>query len=173
MKKEDKAILIQQLQETVGQYAHFYVTDTSGLNAEKTHELRKACFNKGVKLVVVKNTLFQKALEGLDGDYSQIYDALKGSTSIMFSDNGNAPARLIKELQKDKTNKGKPALKAAYVYESFYDASQLEALTALKSKEELLAEIIGLLQSPMQNVLGALQSGGNTIHGVLKTLGER
>ena len=117
--------------------------------------------------------MFQKALEGLDGDYSQIYDALKGSTSIMFSDNGNAPARLIKELQKDKTNNGKPALKAAYVYESFYDASQLEALTALKSKEELLAEIIGLLQSPMQNVLGALQSGGNTIHGVLKTLGER
>ncbi|MBO7161016.1 MAG: 50S ribosomal protein L10 [Paludibacteraceae bacterium] len=173
MKKEDKAILIEQLQDTVKKYAHFYVADTSGLNAERTHALRKACFEKGVKLMVVKNTLFQKALEGLEGDYSQLFTSLKGSTSIMFSDNGNAPARLIKELQKDKANNGKPELKAAYVYESYYDASQLEALTALKSKEELLAEIIGLLQSPMQNVLSALQSGGNTIHGVLKTLGER
>ena len=173
MKKEDKAILIEQLQDTVKKYAHFYVADTSGLNAERTHALRKACFEKGVKLMVVKNTLFQKALEGLEGDYSQLFTSLKGSTSIMFSDNGNAPARLIKELQKDKSNNGKPELKAAWVYESYYDASQLEALTALKSKEELLAEIIGLLQSPMQNVLSALQSGGNTIHGVLKTLGER
>ena len=173
MKKEDKAILIQQLQDTIQQYAHFYVADTSGLDAEKTHALRKACFEKGVKLMVVKNTLFQKALESLDVDFSEIYGTLSGSTSIMFSNNGNAPARLIKELQKDKSNNGKPELKAAYVYESYYDASQLEALTALKSKEELLAEIIGLLQSPMQNVLGALQSGGNTIHGVLKTLGER
>ena len=174
MKKEDKAILIKQLQDTINQYAHFYVTDTSGLNAEKTHELRKACFNKGVKLVVVKNTLFQKALESLEGDYSEIYNVLSGSTSIMFSNNGNAPARLIKELSKDKANNGKPVLKAAYVYESLYvGADQLDALVALKSKEELLGEIIGLLQSPMQNVLSALQSGGNTIHGVLKTLGER
>lgn len=174
MKKEDKANVIDLIKETIGQYDHFYVTDTSELNAERTHLLRKACFEKDVKLMVVKNTLFQKALESLEGDYSEIYNVLSGSTSIMFSNNGNAPARLIKELSKDKANNGKPILKAAYVYESLYvGADQLDALVALKSKEELLGEIIGLLQSPMQNVLSALQSGGNTIHGVLKTLGER
>ena len=174
MKKEDKVQVISQLQSLLGEYSNFYVTDSSELNAERTHLLRKACFEKEVKLVVVKNNLFKKALEAKGGEYGEILDSLKGSTSIMFSNSVNAPARLIKELQKDKANNGKPALKAAYVQECvYYGADQLDALIALKSKEELLGEIIGLLQSPMQSVMSALQSGGNTIHGVLKTLGER
>ena len=174
MKKEDKAQVISQLQSLLDQYSNFYVTDSSELNAERTHLLRKACFDKEVKMVVVKNNLFQKALEAKGGAYCDIISSLKGSTSIMFSNSVNAPARLIKDLQKDKANNGKPALKAAYVQDCIYmGADQLDALIALKSREELLGEIIGLLQSPVQNVLSALQSGGNTIHGVLKTLGER
>lgn len=173
MKKEDKAQLISSLQELLKQYPNFYITDCEGLNAEKTHLLRKACFDKGVKLVVVKNTLFEKALQGLGGNYDELFGALKGNTAIMFSESVNAPAQLIKELAKDKTNNGKPALKGAYVQECVYGADQLDTLVAIKSKEELLGEIIGLLQSPMQNVLSALQSGGNTIHGVLKTLEAR
>lgn len=174
MKKEDKSALISELKETIQAYNHFYVTDASGLDAERTFKLRKSCFQQDVKLVVVKNTLFKKALEELDGDFSSLDSTLKGSTAIMFCNNGNAPARLIKEMQKDKANNGKPELKAAYVQECFYfGADQLETLISLKTKEQLLGEIIGMLQSPMQNVISALQSGGNTIHGVLKTLGER
>lgn len=174
MKKEDKSVVIKQLQDALSEYSHFYITDIAGLNAERTYNLRKSCFEQGVKLVVVKNTLFQKALENSGVDYSPLFEVLKGNTSIMFSNNGNAPARLIKTLKKDKANNDKPALKAAYVQECFYmGENQLDTLVSLKSKEELLGEIIGMLQSPMQNVLSALQSGGNTIHGVLKTLGER
>ena len=174
MRKEDKSALVSTLKETVSQYSHFYVTDASGLNAERTSLLRRNCAKNEVKLMVVKNTLFKKALEELEGDYSQLNDTLKGSTAIMFCNNANAPARLIKDMQKDKANGGKPELKAAYVQECFYiGADQLDALIAVQSKEQLLGEIIGMLQSPMQNVLSALQSGGNTIHGVLKTLGER
>ncbi|MCQ2351618.1 MAG: 50S ribosomal protein L10 [Paludibacteraceae bacterium] len=172
MKKEDKAALISTLKETISSYSHFYITDASGLNAEQTFKLRQNCFKSDIKLMVVKNTLFQKALEELECDYSSLFDTLKGSTAIMFCNNGNAPARLIKDMK--KTLNDKPELKAAYVQECFYiGANQLDTLIALKSKEELLGEIIGMLQSPMQNVLSALQSGGNTIHGVLKTLGER
>lgn len=174
MRKEDKSALISTLKEVISSYNHFYVTDASGLNAEQTFNLRKKCFQADIKLMVVKNTLFKKALEEMGGDYSPLNDTLKGSTAIMFCNNGNAPANLIKEMQKDKSTNGKPELKAAYVQECFYvGADQLETLAALKSKEQLLGEIIGMLQSPMQNVISALQSGGNTIHGVLKTLGER
>ena len=173
MKKEDKANVVNDLQEILKQYPNFYVTDIFGFNAEQTFKLRKACFEKNVKLVVVKNTLFRKALESLGNQYEGVYDSLKGSSAIMFSESVNAPAQLIKALQSDKANNDKPALKAAYVQECVYGADQLNALVALKSKEELLADIIALLQSPMRNVLGALQSGGDTIHGVLKTLEAR
>lgn len=174
MKKEDKSKVISQLKDALGQYSHFYVTDTSGLNAERTYVLRKNCFQQDVKLVVVKNTLFQKALEATGADYTPLFDVLKGSTSIMFSNNSNAPASLIKQMKKDKANNDKPVLKAAYVQECFYfGENQLDTLVSLKSKEQLLGDIIGMLQSPMQNVLSALQSGGNTIQSVLKTLGEK
>jgi len=174
MKKEDKSALVSSLKEIISSYNHFYITDASGLDAEQTFNLRKKCFKSDIKLMVVKNTLFKKALEELESDFTPLNDTLKGSTAIMFCNNGNAPASLIKDMQKDKASNGKPELKAAYVQECFYvGANQLDTLIALKSKEQLLGEIIGMLQSPMQNVLASLQSGGNTIHGVLKTLGER
>ena len=173
MKKEDKGLIIQELQTTLGQYSHFYLADIGGLNAAQTSELRRTCYKQDIKLLVVKNTLLQKALENLDTDFSEIYGSLKGETSMMLSNTGNAPAKLIKEFSKSNKNK-KPLLKAAYVEESFYiGENQLESLVSIKSKNELLGELIGLLQSPAKNVVSALQSGGNTIHGVLKTLGER
>ena len=173
MKKEDKGLIIQELQTTLGQYSHFYLADIGGLNAAQTSELRRTCYKQDIKLLVVKNTLLQKALENLDTDFSEIYGSLKGETSMMLSNTGNAPAKLIKEFSKSNKSK-KPLLKAAYVEESFYiGENQLEALASIKSKNELLGELIGLLQSPAKNVVSALQSGGNTIHGVLKTLGER
>ncbi len=175
MKKEDKNAIIADLQEKVGQYAHFYLTSIEGLNAEKTSELRRQCFKNDIKLIVAKNTLLKKALEARGID-AQLFEALKGNTALMLSNTGNAPAKLIKEiLKKEKNKEGvKPELKAAYVEESVYMGAQnLDLLAAIKSKNELIADVVALLQSPMKNVLGALQSGGNTIHGVLKTLGER
>ena len=173
MKKEDKGLIIKELQTTLGQYSHFYLADIGGLNATQTSELRRTCYKQDIKLLVVKNTLLQKALENLDTDFSEIYGSLKGETSMMLSNTGSAPAKLIKEFSKSNKNK-KPLLKAAYVEESFYiGENQLESLVSIKSKNELLGELIGLLQSPAKNVVSALQSGGNTIHGVLKTLGER
>ncbi len=170
MRKEDKSTAIEQITETINQYPHFYLIDMTAMNAASTSALRRKCFEQGIKLLVVKNTLLQKALEGLDGDYSPLYGTLKGSTSLMFSETANAPAKLIKEVAKD----GIPGLKAAYAEESFYvGAEQLDALVSIKSKNEVIADVIALLQSPAKNVISALQSGGNTIHGVLKTLGER
>jgi len=173
MKKEDKSAIIEKIQQTIGEYSHFYLADSQGLNAENTSKLRKACYKKNIKLMVVKNTLLHQALEKCETDYSQLYDSLKGATALMLSNTGNEPARLIKDFS--KTNKQeKPALKAAYVEESFYiGANQLEALVNIKSKNELIADIIALLQSPAKNVVSALQSGGTIIHGVLKTLAER
>ncbi len=171
MKKEDKSAIIEQIKATIGEYSHFYLADVAGLNAEQTSNLRKQCFKEQIKLMVVKNTLLEKALEGLDTDFSPLYDVLSGSTSIMLSNTGNVPAKLIKEFG---ATAGKPALKAAYVEESFYiGADQLEALINIKSKNELIGEIIGLLQSPAKNVVSALQSGGSKLHGVLQTLSER
>ena len=173
MKKEDKSAVIEQLQDILGQYAHFYLTDIGGLNAARTSELRRLCFNRGVKLVVVKNTLLRKALEAKSAGYAPLFDSLKGETALMLSNTGNAPAKLIKEfVGKDKESK--PYLKAAYVEETvFIGANQLEVLSQLKSKNELIADVIALLESPAKNVISALQSSGQTIHGLLKTLEER
>jgi len=171
MRKEDKTVSIEQIAATVKEYGHFYLTSTASMNAEKTSELRRECFKQDIKLLVVKNTLLKKALDSLDTDFSPLYGSLKGSTSIMFTNVANAPAKLIKEFKKGSDV---PALKAAYAEESFYiGENQLEALITIKSKNELIGEVIGLLQSPAKNVISALQSGGSTIHGILKTLSEK
>lgn len=175
MKKEDKTAIIALLGEQLEQYTHFYITNIEGLNAEKTSALRRECFKKDVKLLVAKNTLLQKALEAKGIDEA-IFAALKGNTALMLSNTGNAPAKLIKEFTKKEKNKeeAKPQLKAAYVEETVYVGAQnLEFLSTIKSKNELIADLVALLQSPAKNVVSALQSGGTTIHGVLKTLGER
>ena len=170
MKKEDKEILIAKLGEQINEYPHFYLVDVHGLNAEATSNLRRKCFGAGIKMVVVKNTLLQKALEKSEVDYSPLFDSLKGSTAVFFTQVANAPAKLLKEVGKD----GVPGLKAAYAEEGFYvGANQLDALCSIKSKNEVIADVVALLQSPAKNVISALQSGGQTIHGVLKTLGER
>jgi len=171
MKSSEKQVIINNLQEQIDSYNHFYLADISGLNAEDTSDLRRQCFKQEVKLVVVKNTLLRKALESSEKNAEELYDALKGNTSVMFTENGNVPAKLIKDFSKKHK---KPVLKAAYVEESIYvGADQLEALIAVKSKNELIADVVALLQSPMQTVLGQLQSGGNIIHGVLDTLKEK
>ena len=170
MRKEDEAVIIEKLGETLKEYAHFYLVDVTGMNAASTSDLRRKCFGAGIKMLVVKNTLLHKAFEAADVDYSPLYDCLKGTTAVFFCNTANVPAKLIKETGKS----GIPALKAAYAEEGFYvGANQLDALCAIKSKTELLAEVVALLQSPAKNVISALQSGGQTIHGVLKTLGER
>ena len=172
MRKEDKGLIIAQLGEMLKQYPHFYIVDVEGMNAGQTSTLRRMCFKNNLKMVVVKNTLLQKALETLEGDYSPLYGSLKGTTALFFCQTANVPARLLKEYADKKAEA--PALKAAYAEEGFYvGADQLAALTSIKSKNEVIAEIVALLQSPVKNVVSALQSGGNTIHGVLKTLGER
>ena len=170
MKKEDKAIIIQQTGEKLKEYAHFYLVDVTGMNGEATSALRRKCFGAEIKMVVVKNTLLHKAFEASEIDYSPLYGCLKGTTAVFFCQTANAPAKLIKEVSKD----GIPGLKAAYAEEGFYvGADQLETLCAIKSKNEVIAEIVALLQSPAKNVISALQGAGQTIHGVLKTLGER
>lgn len=172
MRREEKNIVIDKIAEQIKQYPHFYLTDTADLNAETTSNLRRVCFEKEVKMVVVKNTLLKLALERSGkADFSPLYDTLKGSTSIMFAETGNVPAKLIKEFRKSSE---KPVLKAAYVEESIYVGDeQLEALVALKSKNELIGDIVALLQSPAKNVVSALQSGGSKLSGVIKTLSER
>ncbi len=175
MRKEDKNAIIEQLQAQLGEYAHFYVTNIEGLNAAKTSELRRECFKNDIKLVVVKNTLLAKALEAKNAD-EQLLGTLKGNTALMLCNTGNAPAKLIQKFQeKDKKNPdAKPQLKAAFVEETVYvGKEQLGFLATINSKNELIAELVALLQSPAKNVVSALQSGGTTIHGVLKTLGER
>lgn len=172
MKKEDKALIIENITETIKSYAGFYLVETAGLDAEKTSALRRACFDAGVKLMVVKNSLLHKALESMDADYSELYPALKGSTSLICTNVGNAPAKLLKDfIKKDDVL---PALKGAYVEETVYlGADQLDALAAIKSKNELIADVIALLQSPAKNVVSALQSGATTLHGVLETLSKK
>lgn len=170
MKKEVKDTIIVELGEKLKAYPHFYLVDVTGLNAEKTSDLRRKCFKSEIKMVVVKNKLLHKAFEASDVDYEPLYGCLKGTTAVMFCETANVPAKLLKEYTKD----GFPALKAAYVEESiFVGADKLDELAALKSKNELIADVVALLQSPAKNVVSALQSGANTIHGVLKTLGER
>ena len=172
MKKEDKSLVIEKIVATLKEYSCFYVTETAGLDAEKTAALRKACYKADVKLMVVKNTMLKKALESLDGDFSELYPTLKGSSSLMCSNVGNAPAKLIKSIvKKDDTL---PRLKAAYVEETVYvGADQLETLANIKSKNELIADVIALLQSPAKNVVSALTSGGTKLHGILETLSNK
>lgn len=171
MKREEKQQIIESLKEEIQKYGHFYITDTSGLNAADTFSLRKECFKRDIKMVVVKNTLMQKALESVEGDYTELFDTLKGSTSILFCEVGNVPGKMIQEFRKKYP---KPVLKGAYVAESVYVGdNQLDALANIKSRDELIGDVIALLQAPMQRVLGSLQSGGQTIAGVVKTLQER
>ena len=170
MRKEDKNVIIEQLGEKLKEYPHFYLVDVTGMNAQATSDLRRKCFGAEIKMIVVKNTLLHKAFEAAEIDYSPLYVSLKGSTAVFFTQVANAPAKLIKEVGKS----GIPALKAAYAEEGFYvGADNLDALCAIKSKNEVIADVVALLQSPAKNVISALQSAGQTIHGVLKTLGER
>lgn len=170
MRKEVKDTIIVELGEKLKEFPHFYLVNCEGLNAQKTSDFRRKCFKSDIKLVMVKNTLLQKALERSDIDYSELYGSLKGNTAVMFCNTANTPAKLLKEYKKE----GIPALKAAYAEEmTFVGADQLDALAAIKSKNEVIADIVALLQSPIKNVVSSLQSGANTIHGVLKTLGER
>ncbi|WP_321287391.1 50S ribosomal protein L10 [uncultured Sunxiuqinia sp.] len=171
MKRSEKLTIIDNLTEQINSYNHFYLADIADLNAEDSSSLRRLCFTKDVKLVVVKNTLLRKALENSEKNTDELFDTLKGSTSIMFCEVGNTPAKLIKEFS--KVHK-KPLLKAAYVEESVYvGENQLEALSTIKSKDELLGDLVALLQSPMKTVIGQLQSGGSKIHGILQTLSEK
>ena len=172
MKKEVKDTIIVDLGNKMKEYPHFYLVDIAGLNAEATSSLRRKCFKNEIKLVVVKNTLLHKAFEASDIDFSELYGTLKGSTAVMFTTTANVPAKLLKD--KDIVKAGVPSLKAAYAEEGFYvGADKLNELASIKSKNEVIADIVALLQSPAKNVVSALQSGAGTIHGVLNTLGER
>ncbi len=171
MRREEKNAIIDSLAEKLKEYSHFYLTDTAQLNAADTSDLRRKCFENDIKLIVVKNTLLKRALEMSEGDFNELYPVLKGTTSIMFAQTGSAPARLIKEFRKKHD---KPVLKGAYVQESVYVGdTMLDALVSVKTKQELIGDIILLLQSPAKNVVSALQSGGTKIHGVLETLSKR
>ncbi len=157
MKKEDKTLMIQKIKDTLDQYSVVYLTETTSLNAERTTELRRAAYKADVKLMVVKNTLLKKALEQCDTDYSGLYPGLAGPTTLMLSNTANAPAKLIKGFRGKKETI--PALKAAYAEETtFVGEENLDTLAAFKSKNELIADVIALLQSPAQRVIGALQN---------------
>lgn len=175
MKKEDKVLVVNELVSLLEKYPHFYLTDIEALPADKTSDLRRECFKNNVKLIVVKNTLMRLALKQVNDEaFSPLYDVLKGNTAVMFAEGANSPAKVIKAFTKDSKKDGKPELKGAYVQESLYIGSScLEELVNIKSKEELIADVILLLESPIKNTLSALQSAGTTIHGVLKTLQER
>ncbi|HEX2969388.1 MAG TPA: 50S ribosomal protein L10 [Bacteroidales bacterium] len=171
MRREEKNAIIETLSERLKEYNHFYLTDTAELNAEDTSALRRKCFENDIRLVVVKNTLLKRALEQTGVNFEELFPVLKGTTSIMFTNNGNSPAKLIKEFRKEHD---KPVLKGAYVQESVYlGDNMLDALVTVKTREELIGEIITLLQSPAKNVISALQSGGNKLHGVLETLSKK
>lgn len=170
MKKEDKSKVIEQIAANLKEYENFYLTDIATLDATKTSSLRRECSKEEIKLMVVKNTLLQKALESVEGNYEELYPILKGNTAIMFSNTANAPAKLLDKYKKETV----PAFKGAYVQESFFiGAETLQTLVTIKSKTELIGEVITLLQSPAKNVISALQSGGSILHGVLKTLSEK
>jgi large subunit ribosomal protein L10 len=171
MTREEKSRVIEELTAQLAGSNVVYLADISGLNAETTSNLRRACFKAGITLEVVKNTLLEKAMEASDNDYGDLPSVLSGNTSIMISENGNAPAKIIKEFRRKEE---KPILKGAFIHHAvFIGDNQLDALIALKSKEEVIGEIIGLLQSPAQNVISALKSGGGKIAGILKTLSEK
>ena len=171
MTREEKSQVIEALTTRLTEGNIIYLADISGLNALDTSNLRRACFKANVKLAVVKNTLLEKAMEKSDKDFGELPTILKGNTSLLFSDTGNAPAKLIKEFRKKSKM---PLLKGAYVEESIYIGdNQLDALVNIKSKDELIGEVITLLQSPAKNVISALQSGGNKLSGIIKTLSDK
>ncbi|NKI28104.1 LSU ribosomal protein L10P [Arenibacter nanhaiticus] len=171
MTREDKLNVIEDLTAQLADSPSIYLADISGLNADATSALRKACFKADIRLAVVKNTLLAKAMEASEKDFGELPEVLKGSTSLMFSETGNAPAKLIKAFRKKAE---KPLLKGAYIAEAIYIGDdQLDALVSIKSKEEMIGEVIGLLQSPAKNVISGLKSGGGKIAGILKTLSER
>lgn len=171
MKREEKSQIIDSLIQDLAEYKHVYVTDISDLTVETSNALRRLCFNKEVKLKVVKNTMLKRAMDASPIDFSELYPVLVGNTSIMLSNSNNTPAKLIKEFRGKKQI---PAIKGAFVEENVYIGdNQIDALISIKSKEELIGDIIGLLQSPAQNVISALQSSGNKIGGIVKTLSER
>jgi len=171
MTREEKSQVIDDLTTQLTEGSIIYLADISGLDAQTTSNLRRACFKANVKLAVVKNTLLSKAMEKSDKEFGELPETLKGNTSMMISDTGNAPAKVIKEFRKKSD---KPILKGAYIEQAIYVGDdQLDSLVNIKSKEELIGEIIGLLQSPAKNVISALQSGGQTLSGIVKTLSER
>jgi large subunit ribosomal protein L10 len=171
MRREEKNAIIDSLAVRLKEYNHFYLTDTAELNAADTSALRRKCFENDIRLVVVKNTLLKRALEQSGVNFEELFPVLKGTTSIMFSNAGNVPAKLIKEFRRAHD---KPLLKGAYVQESVYVGdNMLDALVSVKTREELIGGIIALLQSPAKNVISALQSGGTKIHGVLETLSKK
>ncbi len=171
MRREEKDVIIEDLTQRLNEAKHFYLTDISSLNAEETSKLRRKCFEKEINLLVVKNTLLRKAMEKAEGDFDDLYDVLKDSTSIMFCETGSIPAKLIKEFRKTME---KPVLKGAFVEESIYIGDdQLDALTNIKNKEELLGDLLMLLQSPARNLVSALASSGSKLAGALKTLSEK
>jgi large subunit ribosomal protein L10 len=171
MTREEKTQKIEELTQELNEASTLYITDVSELNAEATSKLRRACFKKEVRLSVVKNKLLKKAMERSEKELDELVDTLAGPTAVMFSDTGNVPAKVIKDFRKDSE---KPILKGAYVEEMVYlGDDQIEALTKIKSKDELIADVVALLQSPAKNVVSALQSGGNILTGVLETLSEK
>lgn len=171
MRKEEKQEIVQALTDQIKSYGNFYITDTADLTVAKVNNIRRKCFERGIKIQVAKNSLIVKALEAAGVDSEELKGVLKGASTILFSETGNAPAKLIKELRKEGD---KPILKGAYIDASvFVGDAQLDSLVALKSKEELIGDIILALQSPAKNVISALSSGGNTISGVLKALEQR
>ena len=171
MTREEKSQVIQDLTGKLTDNPVIYLADISGLNASDTSNLRRACFKANVKLAVVKNTLLAKAMDSSDKDFGDLPNVLKGNTSLMMADTGNAPAKVIKAFRKKNE---KPILKGAYVEQAVYVGDdQLDNLVNIKSKEEVIGDIIGLLQSPAKNVISALQSGGGKIYGILQTLSEK
>jgi len=171
MKREDKSQLIDTLTEQLQAAKYLYITDISDMNSESTSKLRRLCFKREVELIVVKNALLQKAMEKSGKDFGPLYDVLKGHTSIMMAEQGSTPAKLIKEFRKTSD---KPKLKGAYIEEMAYIGdNQIDALIAIKTKNELIADVILALNSPARNVISALQSGGQKLSGVIKTLSER
>lgn len=171
MTKQEKKEAIENLKAALSEAKNLYLADIAGLDATQTSDLRRACFKENIQLQVVKNTLLAKAMEASDQDFGELTEILKGNTSLMFSETGNAPAKVIKNFRK---RSDKPILKGAFIEQAIYIGDdQIDALTAIKSKEELVGEIITLLQSPTKNVISALQSGGGKLSGILKTLSER
>lgn len=171
MRKEEKHDVVLALKEQIESFSNVYIADTSNLTVAAVNDIRRKCFDSGIKMQVAKNTLIKKALEAASGEYAELYDVLKGSSTLLFSNSGNAPAKLIKAL---RANGDKPLLKAAYIDSAiFIGDNQLNALVNLKSKEELIGEIIGLLQSPAKNVISGLQSGKSKLAGIVKALEQR